>query len=388
MDTNAFNELFYLDPYRREADLKVFRCVFESEKKLYHIACEATIFYPEGGGQAGDRGFLGKTEVLDTRYETLDGETLIMHITREPLEPGETFHAVIDWPRRFSFMQNHSGEHILSGLANKHYGYSNVGFHLGEEDMTIDFDGPLTQSQLDELVKEVNELVWQNVPLETEVLDAAEAASLTYRSKLDLTGRVRLIRIPNGDVCACCGTHVKRSGEIGPVIATRLEKWRKGVRITLLCGDRALRQIQAQQDVLRNLSRRLSLPAERLEEGLDHLEEKLTAAGDSLRQSAEGLWSRLVPAEGNRVALIRLPVFDEHFARLTAKARTSGNLLILMENGRFFLSEEDEAQPWLKILRQTFSAKGGGPYQLSQGTLPSPEPEAIAKALEAVIYEL
>ncbi len=165
MDTHAFNELFYRDPYKREAEQKVTHCIYNAEDKLYHIACASTIFYPEGGGQAGDRGFLGDAEVKDTRYEAREEGRLIMHLCTQPLEIGTVVKARIDWPRRFSFMQNHSGEHILSGLCHKHYGYNNVGFHLGEDEMTLDFDGELSQAQLDALLREANEVVWSDVEL-------------------------------------------------------------------------------------------------------------------------------------------------------------------------------------------------------------------------------
>lgn len=388
MDTNAFNELFYLKPYLKEADLEVTHCVYRPESKNYHIACKTTLFYPEGGGQAGDRGFLGDTEVFDTRYETYEGETLIMHITKEPLEVGSKVRARIDWPRRFSFMQNHSGEHILSGLCHQKYGYNNVGFHLGEDDMTLDFDGPLTAEQLEELISEANRLVFDNVPLETEILDASEAASLPYRSKLDLQGKVRLIRIPNGDLCACCGTHVSHTGEIGPIIYTKLENWKKGVRITLLCGSRALLYINEQQHILRELGQRLSLPQERLTEGLDRLEEQIAAQKKAIRDTADALWDKLPLGSGQNVCFLTLPVFDEHFSRLKAKARNEGKLLIILPNGRFFLSEDEADAEWLKILKNDFKAKGGGPAQLAQGTLPSPDARRIAEVLQAGFYEL
>lgn len=416
---NEFNQLFDADPYLRNADLTVCYCEeLESPHPsgaTYRIALEQTVFYPEGGGQPGDTGFLGDVRVLDTHYVWHEqaGQNLIMHYTTGALLPGQSVTAVIDWERRFSFMQQHSGEHILSGLCHAKYGYDNVGFHLGETETTLDFSGPLTQEQIDELIQEANRLVWQNVPLEVSLCESDAIADLDYRSKLELQGKVRLVRIPGGDICACCGTHVSYSGEIGLILCTKSEKWKGGVRLTLLCGDRALRNAMQNQELLREMSKRLYLPKEELAVGIDRLEAKLATSNGVIRDSAWSLWNAQVPAFGH-ASLVRLslPIFDDDFARLCVKAfdaeAMKASLLVIPATSgqsklRFFLAEPisraKSADSWLKLLRDEFGAKGGGPPQLSQGSLPdlSDLPEGtnlsdfislIATMLGARIYVL
>lgn len=172
---------------------------------------DRTAFYPEGGGQPADTGSLGEAAVLDVR-EKPEG---IVHITDKPLKAGSRVNGIIDWERRFCHMQNHSGEHILSGIVHKHYGLDNVGFHMGKDEVTVDFNGILTMEQIEAVETEVNELIWQDIPVLESYPSKEELSLMDYRSKKELSGQVRLIEFPGGDVCACCGTHVITAGEIG-----------------------------------------------------------------------------------------------------------------------------------------------------------------------------
>ncbi len=154
---------------------------------------------------------MGDAHVLDVR-ERPEG---IVHITDRPLSVNSVVTGILDWERRFSHMQNHSGEHLFSGVVHKYYGYDNVGFHMGKDEVTVDFNGILTLEQAEEVEAEVNELIWQNIPVLETYPSKEELNALNYRSKKELSGQVRIIEFPGADICACCGTHVMTAGEIG-----------------------------------------------------------------------------------------------------------------------------------------------------------------------------
>ena len=226
-------KLFYQDPHMQRFAARVVSCT--PGKHGWDVVLDRTCFYPEGGGQPGDTGMLGGVRVTDTHERS--GE--IVHYCEGPLEPGTEVEGQIDYARRFELMQLHSGEHILSGLAHRHFGYENVGFHMGADFVTIDFSGPLDEAQLALLEREANEAVWRDLPIEISYPSAEELKAIPYRSKKELTGQVRIVTIPGYDICACCGTHVTRTGEIGPIRVFSCVKFHEGVRLELLCGRRA-----------------------------------------------------------------------------------------------------------------------------------------------------
>lgn len=226
-------QLYETDAHLCEFEARVISC--EPSKHGYDVVLDQTAFYPEGGGQPGDTGMLGGVRVTDTHAS--GGE--IVHYCQAPLAVGTQVSGKIDSARRFEFMQLHSGEHIISGLVHTRFGYDNVGFHMGAEMVTIDFSGPLTAQALREIEQAANEVVWQNLPVLVSYPDEAERTAIAYRSKKELTGRVRIVTIPGVDVCACCGTHVSRTGEIGPIRIFSAQKFHAGVRLEILCGRRA-----------------------------------------------------------------------------------------------------------------------------------------------------
>ena len=230
----ATTKLFYEDSHLAEFSARVLSC--EPSKHGYDVVLDRTAFYPEGGGQPGDTGFLAGVRVTDTHER--DGE--VVHYCESPLSVGETVEGRLDYDRRFEFMQLHSGEHILSGLIHEKFGYENVGFHMGADFVTIDFDGMLTEADLREMEAAANEVVWKNVPVQVTYPDAEQLKTIPYRSKKELSGWVRIVTIPGADICACCGTHVQHTGEIGLVKIFSCVKFHEGVRLEILCGRRAL----------------------------------------------------------------------------------------------------------------------------------------------------
>ncbi len=264
-------KLYYEDCHLKQFTATVTGCI--PSEKGYLVTLDATAFYPEGGGQACDLGTLGPVRVLDVRES---GEH-IFHLCDGPLEPGSQVLGELDWQRRFDQMQQHSGEHILSGLIHQTYGYHNVGFHLGKEAMEVDFDGPIAWEALLELERRANEAVWQDLPIGCTVPAAEELASISYRSKKALPWPVRIVQVPGCDTCACCGVHVRRTGEIGIIKVLSCVKLHQGVRIEMLCGQRAWDYLGRVYDQNRQVSQLFS--AKRLETA--------AAARQQLEQLAE-----------------------------------------------------------------------------------------------------
>ena len=226
-------KLYDKDSHLKEFSATVLSC--EKSGENYSVILDKTAFFPEGGGQESDRGDIGEAAVLDVRI--VSGE--IIHCTDRPLNIGEEYACTLNWDRRFRNMQNHSGEHIVSGIVHRLYGLNNVGFHLGAE-MTVDFDGAISREQLLEVERLANKAVFQNVPIRAYYPDEKELKALDYRSKLELTENVRIVDIKGYDLCACCAPHVKKTGEIGLIKILDSFKNKGGERIFIKCGIDAL----------------------------------------------------------------------------------------------------------------------------------------------------
>lgn len=259
---SEMNELFYKNPYLTSFDAIVTSC--ETVKKGYEITLSDTCFYPEGGGQPADLGTLNGISVLDVQRKK-DGT--IVHLTDTPFETGLTIHGEIDWTHRFSLMQNHSGEHIVSGLIHKKFGYDNVGYHMSDV-ITLDLSGPLTWDELMEIERETNQVIWDNRPINIIYPSDAEIENLDYRSKKELSGKIRIVEIPDADLCACCGTHVYRTGEIGLVKFLSMINYKGGVRIEMVAGDLALKDYDRKLSSNQVIQRLLCLKPDEIAEGV------------------------------------------------------------------------------------------------------------------------
>lgn len=240
----------------------------------FAVTLDATAFYPEGGGQPADRGALGGARVLDVHEK--DG--VVVHTVTAPLRVGEMVQGDVDGRRRLDHMQQHTGEHIVSGIVHAQFGYDNVGFHIGAQDVTVDFSGPLTDAELADVERAANWVIWQNAPVTIAWPAPSELAQLNYRSKKELTGAVRIVRFEDADICACCGLHVRRTGEIGLVKLLSVERFHSGCRMELLCGGRAVRRFQTVFDQNRQVSGLLSAKPDRTAEAVRTLRANLDAA--------------------------------------------------------------------------------------------------------------
>ena len=226
--------LYYSDSYIKEFDAIVVSC--EKLEKGYKVVLDKTAFFPEGGGQKADTGFIGEAKVTDVQ----EYDEVIYHFVDKELNASTEYNCKLDWEQRFLRMQSHSGEHIVSGVVHSLYGYDNVGFHMEEDYVTVDFSGELTREQLDEVEEKTNRYIYDNIEIECFFPNEYEIENLDYRSKLDLKEGVRLVRIGEADLCACCAPHVKRTGEIGVVKILDFMRHRGGVRIVMKSGLKAV----------------------------------------------------------------------------------------------------------------------------------------------------
>ena len=289
--------------YYEDAKLWTFTAVVRDcreAKDGWDIVLDRTAFYPEGGGQPSDRGTLNGLDVLDV--QECGGE--ILHRLARPLLPGEEVRGHVDGAHRFDYMQQHTADHILTGVIHKRYGYDNVGFHIGHDVITIDFNGELTMEQLSDIERRANEAVWANTPVPIFYPDAETLASLPYRSKKELTGDVRLVEFPGCDLCACCGTHVKATGEIGLIRLLSVVRFKGGVRIEMACGGRALDHTRAVWEQNRRISNLLS--AKPLE---------TAAAAERMAHQLEQVKYRVVELE------------NQHFTAVAQSVAGTGNVL-------------------------------------------------------------
>ena len=245
-------KLYYEDSHQVQFTAAVLAC--EKSDKGFEVILDATAFYPEGGGQAADTGTLGAVRVLDTRER---GETVV-HICDGPLDVGAAVEGQIDYPARFRRMQQHSGEHIVSGIIHRRYGYHNTGFHMGSDIITIDFDGIIPAEALKDIEAEANSAVWQNLSVKCWYPSEEELPNVFYRTKKALPWPVRIVQVPGFDSCACCGTHVKATGEIGLIKLFSVIGFRGGTRMEMACGSSALKLLNEAYEQNRLVSQAFS----------------------------------------------------------------------------------------------------------------------------------
>ncbi len=372
--------LYYKDPYMKEFDARVISCT--QGKKGYEIVLSDTAFYPEGGGQPADHGFLNDVKVTDV-HEKND---VIIHYCEKTIEPGTPVHGVIDWERRFDLMQNHSGEHILSGIIHRTFGYDNVGFHMGDV-ITIDFNGPLTWEQLKECERKANEVIQKNEEIIFTYPDEEERKTLEYRSKKELSGTVRICEIPSADICACCGTHVRRTGEIGLIKALSLEKHKNGVRCEMVSGMRAVHYMEEVFDNNREISFALSAPLRETSAYLKRLLEEQSALQRKIHDMTAGLLKqRLEQKEISHVQIDILENVDKLSMRnycndLLAKTDNGTAAVFVKDSGRYnylVISKDTDLRPVSKQINAALNGKGGGNGEMIQGSVSCEEGQILS----------
>lgn len=360
-----------------EFEATVLSC--EQGKKCCEVTLDRSAFFPEGGGQSGDVGELGGVRVIDTQEK--DG--VVIHKTDKPLEVGARVTGRIDENVRLRRMQNHSGEHLIMGFIHKRFGYENVGFHLGKDEVTLDLNGPITYEELLECEKQANEAILKDVKISISYPDDETLATLSYRSKLENMQNVRIVTIDGIDVCACCAPHLSSTGKIGIVKVLSSESYKGGTRVHILCGLDAIDELEGKQAIVKELQKLLSAKPEkitgavqRLLDENNELKKKLSdianAQADSIISSlknddrksfcvfTEGLDSNAL----RRIANEGVKLTDGVFGVMS---KSSGGYSYIMA------SEKIPLRAKAKEINAALGGKGGGSDAMIQGSITADE---------------
>lgn len=382
--------LFDKDSYVEEFHGTVLSCEKYGED-LWQVVLDQTAFFPEGGGQAGDTGWLDGIEVIDTQEK----EGMIFHLCKAPLMTGSKVLGKLDFPVRFDKMQQHTGEHILSGIICGTHGYHNVGFHLGEDVTTLDFDGELTAEQLKDAEIRANEAIFQNHPVIVRYPSKEELKSMEYRSKIEIAGQVRIVEIPGVDRCACCAPHVKTTAEVGLLKILSCDRHRGGCRLSIVCGERSWKDYHKKQEIIRKVSAALSAKPERIPEAVEQQKEQQKNLRIQLNEIQERYFNEKLEkiTSRDRFVILFEDAMDEIAARNfvnEAMERCEGICGVFLgteETGfRYILGSTSlDVRKTASQLNARFQGKGGGKPQMVQGTLTGKEIE-ILNSLKELPY--
>ena len=382
-------KLYETDAYVQEFTATVLSCA--PAQGGYAVVLDKTAFFPEGGGQPCDLGTLGAAHVTDVHT---DGTT-ITHTTDAPLEPGAQVTGRIDWPRRLDAMQQHTGEHILSGALHRLFGAENVGFHIGSPYVRMDTSIPLTAAQLARAEAEANAAVRADTPVHCYIPDAATLAATEYRSKKELEGPVRLVEA-GGDCCACCGTHLARTGEVGLIKIISAQHYKTGIRLAVACGQRAYDAVSAICADAEAAGRLLSAPAgsltpavENRQNGETALKQRVAALQNALadayvKAAVPGqpavLWAEGADGDGLRRIAMAVCADTNQVACALAPGGQGTSYALAAPEGI-------DARALGKALNEAFAGRGGGKPAFCQGSLAQPglTPEAVREKVTTLL---
>ena len=379
-------KLYYADPFLKEFTATVLDC--QAGKNGYTVTLDRTAFYPEGGGQPADHGTLDGAAVTDV-HEKNDA---IFHNVDRAVEIGKTVSGSIDWARRFDHMQQHSGEHICSGLICGRYGCDNVGFHMGTDIVTIDFNADIPWEELLEIEGQANRYIQEDHPIDTQFHRGAELDAIDYRSKKPLEGDVRIVAFPGADCCACCGTHVLRSGQVGLVKFLSVQKFREGVRIELLCGQRALDYLSRTWEQAKIIGQHLSVKPVDAAAAVERLEGELSALKMRCAGLEEAVFAGIAAEQAGKgnVLLFQPPMKPDSVRKLAdAVSKACGGLAAVFagegSHYAYALGRADgqDISAAVKALNGALHGRGGGRNGFAQGSV-----EAAQSAIEAFFKEV
>ena len=364
-------KLYYQDPFLTEFTATVLDC--QPGKSGFVVTLDRTAFYPEGGGQPADHGTLDGAAVTDVHEKG----GVISHHVESAVEIGKTVTGQIDWARRFDHMQQHSGEHICSGLICERFHCDNVGFHMGADIVTIDFNADIGWEDLLDIEAKANRYIYENHPIDIQFHRGAELDAIDYRSKKPLDGDVRIVAFPGADCCACCGTHVARSGQVGLVKFLSVQKFREGVRIEMLCGQRALDYLSRTWEQARTIGQRLSVKPVDSAAAVERLEGELSAIKQRCTELESAVFEGLAKEQAGRgdVLLFQPPMKADSVRRLAdAVAKTCGGLAAVFAgegshyNYALVRADGQDISPLVKSMNAALHGRGGGRNGFAQGS--------------------
>ena len=383
----SMNELFYRDPYAKTFEATVTAC--EEGPKGFEVVLDDTAFYPEGGGQLADHGKIGDAVVSDTRRT--GGR--IVHYCDKPVEVGAKVLCVLDWDRRYDNMQNHTGEHIFSGLVHQKFGFDNVGFHMDDDLITCDFSGVMTKEEVAEIERKANDAITANIPVGVLFPTADELQAMNYRSKKELTGQVRIVDVPGCDRCACCGTHVKTSGEVGMIKVLSSAKHRGGTRVEFVCGLRALRDYERRIVEVQKVSALLSAKPFEIGAAVEKTLADLTARDQKINELTKKIFeikSQFMPSGLKTVVLFEeglTPLELRSYATLLSEKGKGKVVAVLSATAAntwsyVIVGPADVMRDASRELNKKLSGRGGGSNGTVQGSF-----KADAETIRSVIED-
>lgn len=389
-------QLYYQDSYIKDFEAVVLFCIPNGNH--FEAVLDRTAFFPEGGGQCADTGVLHienrKIKVFDVQER--NGE--IIHFIDEEILPGQTVIGELEFQERFSKMQQHTGEHIISGIVHRRFGYENVGFHLGKEEVTMDYDGPLTGEELRSIEYEANQVVAENREIKAYFPSTEELEKIPYRSKKELQGKIRIVEIQDCDICACCAPHVQTTGNVGLIKITNAIRYKGGMRLWIACGMRALEDYNQKESSVVQISNMLSAKQQEVTDAVKRLTEEI----QQLKEKAAKMQERLVMGylESEKAVLKENPnanllLFEKELDAMAMRNFVNAGMELTKgvcgafvgdekQGFRYVLGSSGDIREIGKKLNAAFQGKGGGKPPMIQGSLVGEE-EKIREFLEKVL---
>lgn len=385
---NMTERLYEKDSYCRSFDTTVVSC--EEKDGFYYVVLDRTAFFPEGGGQAPDSGKINGAQVLDVQIEN----DIIIHKTKDAVPVGEDAKCEIDWDIRFARMQSHAGEHIVSGIVNSLFGYSNVGFHMSEAVMTVDFSGPLSQGDIEKVELESNLAIYRNAPICASYPTKEELADIDYRSKIEPRDGIRLITIEGIDCCACCAPHPSRTGEIGVIKIIDFCPHKKGTRIEMIAGIHAFKDYLALHVQNKSIMGLLSAARNSTFDAVEKQTELVhSLRGENKKMSEKLAFSELNPAiiNDHAYSISKGLSYDDlrYCSNSLIEKGIKKCILLSKTDDKSYIyvvsSTENDVRAIVCSLNTAFNGKGGGKDNYAQGKLSASSDEEIRPVVEKIL---
>ena len=381
-------KIFYDDAYEKYFEANVISC--EACEKGYEIILNQTAFFPEEGGQSPDTGFLKTAEGKEVEVKDVQiKDGIIYHYTDEPIEEDLVVSGEIDFARRFSNMQNHSAEHLFSGLVCETFGAENVGFHLSDNEVTADYDKAISEEDLAEIERKVNEIIQKNIETSQWFPDEDELADIDFRSKKDIKGQVRLIVFPGVDICACCAPHVANTGEIGLFKIVSVQSHRGGVRVSMLAGMRAFDYLKQVYDAMMDTSRFMTTSFTEVRQRVEALkDENFETKGRLAELQTQSLKEELLKKSESKKQIAFVDGLDMNIIRKCASEiyESRGGMVAIFSKAKeayqYIVIADGDVSIYQKELAK-LGAKGGGRAPAIQGTVDAIE-EDIKKWFDKI----
>jgi len=384
-------KLFYVDPYMKEFQATVISCEQQGDKWL--VVLDKTAFYPEGGGQPSDQGYMTPHGNICREAKVLDVHEkngVIVHTVDAEFAEGEVVDCRLDWDLRFDHMQQHSGEHIVSGMICSRFDCDNIGFHMGSEVVQIDYNADMTWDDVLEIEAQANRYIWENHTIQISWPSAEELKQIDYRSKKELSGDVRITCWPDADTCACCGTHVTNSGEVGLVKMLSVQKIKEGVRIEMLSGKRAFDYLSDTWEQNLIISRELSAKPKETFAAVEKLKAEFFAVKGRLAKAEEKIFETIAEQyDGAEYPVVFISETESDNVRKLCdmiSENTCGKCFVFSGDGENYkyavIDKDNDIRDYIKEMNTALNGRGGGKNGFAQGSVQASR-EDIVKFVSA-----